>query len=91
MMGLVWVDDINGAGEDEAAAFLTMRGNVSKIVGGILDAILLDIVESVSPAECERYMFNGKPTSTYRDVVKTELVTKQSRSTNEFTPIKCRR
>jgi hypothetical protein len=42
MMGLVWVDDIKAAGEP-AATFLTMRGNVSKTVGGIMDAIRTDM------------------------------------------------
>jgi hypothetical protein len=44
MMGLVCVADISGTG-DAVAAFLTTRGNVSKIVGGMLDAILIDMLE----------------------------------------------
>jgi hypothetical protein len=42
MMGLVWVDDIKAAGEP-GATFLTTRGNASKTVGGILDAIRTDM------------------------------------------------
>ena len=44
MMGLVWVGDLKAAGELAATfKFLTTRGNVSKTVGGIPDAMRPDI------------------------------------------------